>query len=103
MNEKAIEFVKPFIESNNYWCSILMWLIAISFLIVISIAVVFYINRTTYFPSEDIFHVLLVISTFICVISSLLFVCLKVENRNLKKFPMVTYNKKVRFFEERRE
>lgn len=101
ITSKAVEFLKPYIESNNFWIPI-FWYIGVGALILLCIC--FWIegrNNDRFYHGEGFVWSGIatgVIASIVCLIVILI---LKIENFDMKKFPVKHYNEKTRFVEER--
>lgn len=102
MNEfgKALKFIGPYIEANDFWCSAILWTLgALILLVFLLIAVYRFSNFLDIFEG----YLSLAVGMYVFIILSLILIfgCLKLDTYRMKKFPLVFYNEKTRFIDER--
>lgn len=101
ITSKAVEFLKPYIESNNFWLPIMTY-VGIGALILLAICGwIEWKNSIRSYRGEALVTVGVVTGTVVLAVSLIVILILKIENCDMKKFPVKHYSEKTRFVEKR--
>jgi hypothetical protein len=96
-------FLQPYIEANNFWLSITgwVWLISLVMFIIFGLWTLRNLYRPGYSNWESVTAFSVVLCAASIVVTSIILICLYLGNYNMKKFPKIYYNEKVRFVEKK--